>query len=167
MFTDLAESTRLNETLGDEEWSRILQDHRTLVRRALTARAGTEVGTQGDGFLARFPTPADAVLCAVDIQRDLREVGEAALRIRIGINAGEAVEDDGDLVGRVVNLAARVAAEARPGEILVTEPVAEYLGTRLDFEDRGVRVLKGVSQPRHLLAVVWSARDRGGPSAAG
>lgn len=49
----------------------------------------------------------------------------------------------------------------------MTEPVAEYLGTRLDFEDRGVRVLKGVSQPRHLLAVVWSARDRGGPSAAG
>ncbi len=157
MFTDLAQSTRLTETLGDEEWSRLLRKHREFVRRAFVARSGQEVGTQGDGFLARFPTPAEAVLCGVDIQRGHREWPESdALRIKIGIHAGEAVEDDGDLVGRVVNVAARVASEAQPGEILVTETVAEYLGGRLDFEDRGVRELRGVSQPRHLLAVVWS-----------
>lgn len=79
--------------------------------------------------------------------------------MRIGIHAGEAVEDDGDLVGRVVNVAARVAAEARPNEILVTEPVADHVGASLDFEDRGVRELRGVSQGRHLLAVLWADHD--------
>ena len=65
------------------------------------------------------------------------------------------MEDDGDLVGRVVNVAARVTAETNPGEILVTEPVADYLGGQLRFEDRGLRELRGLTQPRHLLAVRW------------
>ena len=158
MFTDVAESTRLNEALGDDEWSRLLSRHRDFVRNAFAARGGEVVGTQGDGFLGRFSTPAEAVLCAVDIQRELDGVRRAAdlpIQVRIGIHAGEAVEEDGDLVGRVVNLAARVTGEAGPGEILVTEPVADYLGGRLGFEDRGLRPLRGVAQPRHLLAVRW------------
>ena len=159
MFTDIVGSTQLNEALGDDEWHRELGRHRTMVRSALAGRGGEEVGTQGDGCLSRFPSPADAVLCAIDIQRridDERDAGGLVLRVRIGIHAGEAVDDDGDLVGRVVNLASRVTTEAEPGEILVTEPVADYLGARLRFEDRGLRPLKGVTQPRHLLAVLWS-----------
>lgn len=168
MFTDIVNSTQLTETLGDEEWSRLLRRHREMVRRAFTARGGKEVGTQGDGFLARFESPAEAVLCAVDIQRAEQPGagGGAPLpRVRIGIHAGEAVEDDGDLVGRVVNLASRVAATAGPGEILVTEPVADYVGGRITLEDRGVRELKGIPQPRHLLSVVWE--DEGAPEPAG
>jgi len=65
------------------------------------------------------------------------------------------VADDGDLIGRVVNLAARVTGEAEPGEILVTEPVADYVGGELRLRDRGLRELRGVAQPRHVLAVVW------------
>jgi class 3 adenylate cyclase len=158
MFSDIVESTRLAEEVGDEEWTGVVARYREFVRAAFSARGGQEVGTQGDGFLAQFPSPADAVLCAIDIQRDVEDVAAAGLglRLRIGVHAGEAVHDDGDLIGRVVNLAARVTGEADPGEILVTEPVADYLGGRLHLQDRGLRELRGVPQPRHLLAVVWS-----------
>lgn len=162
MFTDIVRSTQLNEALGDEAWASVLKEHRDLVRRAFLDQGGQEVNTQGDGFLARFETPTSAVLCAVDIQRQLdvaRGEGATVPQLRIGVHAGEAVEDDGDLIGRVVNLASRVAGEAQPGEILVTEPVADYLGTELSLEDRGVRALKGISQPRHLLSVVWVGAD--------
>ncbi len=158
MFIDIVGSTQLAEELGDEEWIGILARYREFVRAAFVARGGNEVGTQGDGFLAEFPGPADAVLCAVDIQQDIRKVSAAGmpLEVRIGIHAGDAVHDDGDLIGRVVNLASRVTGEADPGEILVTEPVADYLGGRLQLEDRGLREMKGVPQPRHVLAVIWS-----------
>jgi class 3 adenylate cyclase len=159
MFVDIVGSTSLAEELGDEEWSRILTRYREFVRAAFAARGGEEVGTQGDGFLAKFPGPADAVLSAVDIQQDIRKVSAAGvpLQVRIGVHAGEAVhDDDGDVIGRVVNLAARVTAEADPSEILVTEPVADFLGERLQLEDRGLRELRGVPQPRHVLAVVWT-----------
>jgi class 3 adenylate cyclase len=160
MFTDIANSTGITEDLGDDEWSRVLSGHRELVRNLFVAHGGNIVGTQGDGCLGRFPTPAEAVLCAVEVQKEIAQTREGTnfpLQIRIGIHAGEAVEDDGDLVGRVVNVAARVTAETKPGEILVTEPVADYLGGQLRFEDRGLRELRGLTQPRHLLAVRWDA----------
>jgi class 3 adenylate cyclase len=159
MFTDIANSTSLTEALGDAEWSRFLARYRETIRVAFRDRGGTEVGSQGDGMLARFSSPANAVLCAVDIQRkhdEMREGAGLVPHVRIGIHAGEAVEDEGDLIGRVVNLAARVTAEAAPGEILVTEPVADELAGRIEVVDRGLRSLKGVPQPRHLLAVRWA-----------
>lgn len=159
MFCDIADSTRLNEELGDDEWHRVLRRVRTIVRSALRARGGEEVGTQGDGTLSRFASPPDAVLCGVDIQENLkgaRATGSTIPDVRIGVHAGEAVEDEGDLVGRVINLASRVTTEAEPGEILVTEPVADQLVGRMELVDKGLRELKGLSQPRHLLAVRWS-----------
>jgi class 3 adenylate cyclase len=167
MFSDIVDSTRLAEEVGDEEWTGVVSRYREFVRAAFATRGGEEVGTQGDGFLAQFPSPADAVLCAIDIQRDIEDVAAAGLglQLRIGVHAGEAVHDDGDLIGRVVNLAARVTGEADPGEILVTEPVADYVGGRLQLQDRGLRDLRGVPQPRHLLAVVWSDAEQAGTAA--
>jgi class 3 adenylate cyclase len=167
MFSDIVDSTRLAEEIGDDEWTGVVSRYREFVRAAFSARGGEEVGTQGDGFLAQFPNPSDAVLCAVDIQRDVRDVAAAGLglRLRIGVHAGEAVHDDGDLIGRVVNLASRVTGEAEPGEILVTEPVADYVGGQLELQDRGLRELRGVSQPRHVLAVVWSDSEQAGAAA--
>jgi class 3 adenylate cyclase len=160
MFVDIVDSTRLGEELGDEEWSGILARYREFVRAVFASRDGTEVGTQGDGFLAKFPGPTEAALCAVEIQRDISQVSAAGvpLELRIGIHAGEAVHDDGDIVGRVVNLASRVTGAAEPGEILVTEPVADHLDDQLELEDRGLRELRGIPQPRHVLAVVWANR---------
>jgi len=157
MFSDIVDSTRLAEEVGDDEWTAVVSRYREYVRAAFATRGGQEVGTQGDGFLAQFPNPADAVLCAVDIQRDIKGVDAAGfgLRLRIGVHAGEAVADDGDLIGRVVNLAARVTGEAEPGGVPVTGPVADYVGGELRLRDRGLRELRGVAQPRHVLAVVW------------
>jgi class 3 adenylate cyclase len=76
--------------------------------------------------------------------------------VRIGVHAGDAVDDgQGDIIGRVVNLAARVTSEAEPGQILITEPVADHVDKDTKLEDRGLVMLRGISQPRHLLAVSW------------
>ena len=167
MFCDVADSTHHNERLGDDEWHRVLAHIRSVARAALTQRGGTEVGTQGDGMLARFESPADAVLCGVDIQSELgaaRSVNDFVPEVRIGVHAGDVVEEEGDLVGRVINLASRVTGEATPGEILVTEPVADQLVGKLELEDKGLRTLKGLAQPRHLLAVRWSEPEIAEPT---
>lgn len=159
MFTDICDSTAHNERLGDEAWHALLSRYRDVVRTAVTARNGTEVATAGDGFLIRFTSPSEAVLCGVDIQRALA-AGRAAEpdipHTRIGLHAGEVVEEAGDVLGHVVNLASRVSSAAKEDEILVTEPVADQLVGSLQLEDRGLQPLKGVSQQRHLLAVRWS-----------
>jgi class 3 adenylate cyclase len=162
LFTDIVDSTLLTERYGDETWSAVLSDHRATVRDSVRAHDGTEVGTQGDGFLVRFDVPDDAADCAVDIQQllaDHREEDERVPHVRIGIHAGEVVHRDDDLVGRVINLAARVTAEAAPDEILVTEPFADHLAPGHPLVDRGLRTLKGFDQPRHLLALAWEQVD--------
>ncbi|MFZ6003313.1 MAG: adenylate/guanylate cyclase domain-containing protein [Actinomycetota bacterium] len=163
LFTDLVGSTSLAESLGDATWHEVLASHRRLVRGCVQEHRGTEVGTQGDGFLVRFDTPDAAVSCAVSVHRAMSEarVGGAFVpELRAGIHAGEVTADDNDLVGRVINLAARVSEAAQPGEILVTEPVADHLAPGTELTDRGLRPLKGFAQPRHLLAVVWDTTDQ-------
>lgn len=167
MFTDIVGSTGLNQSLGDEAWHRILTAHRARVRTAVTACGGSEVGTAGDGVLARFDTPADAVLCAIEIQSEIDELNRDdhfAPAVRIGVHAGEAVAAESDLLGKVVNLASRVADEAGSGEILITEQVADAVGPEVPVDDRGLRPLKGLTQPRHLLSVRWSADPARGPA---
>jgi class 3 adenylate cyclase len=158
MFTDICDSTARNEQMGDEAWHGVLARYRDLVRAAVSSRGGHEVATAGDGFLVRFESPADAVLAGVDIQQalaDARSADATTPHTRIGLHAGDAVDAGDDVLGHVVNLAARVSSAAEPDEILVTEPVADQLVGSLQVEDRGLQPLKGVSQPRHLLAVRW------------
>jgi class 3 adenylate cyclase len=162
MFTDLVGSTGLAESLGDATWHEVLAQHRQHVRECIDQHHGIEVGTQGDGFLVRFELPDAAVACAISLQREMhasRERGAFVPELRIGIHAGEAVADDNDLVGRVINLASRVTGAAEPGEILVTEPVADHLSPGVALADRGLKPLKGFAQPRHLLAVMWHPTD--------
>jgi class 3 adenylate cyclase len=162
MFTDLVGSTGLAEQLGDATWHELLATHRQHVRTCIDQHQGSEVGTQGDGFLVRFELPDAAVACAVALQRQMqegRDRGAFVPELRIGIHAGEAMADDNDLVGRVINLASRVTDAAAPGEILVTEPVADHLSPGVALADRGLKPLKGFAQPRHLLAVMWHPTD--------
>lgn len=158
MFTDLSDSTGLAESMGDEAWSEVLGHHRRLVRACLRTHGGDEIGTQGDGFLVRHESPTEAVATAVAIQQahaTHRKGRDRLPDVRIGIHAGDAVHDDGDLIGQVVNVASRVTSVAAPGQILVTEPVADGLGADVSLADQGLHELRGVSRPRHLLAVVW------------
>lgn len=167
MFTDICGSTRLVDELGDQAYSEMIADHRRAVRELLGQYRGREIGTQGDGFLLRFASPRDALACAVALQRRLGEQRERDAQVphvRIGLHAGEVIARDGDVLGRMVNIASRVADSAAPDEIVVTEPVADHAGPQVRFEDRGLHELRGVEGPRHLLALQWTPDGEVAPS---
>jgi len=139
----------------DAAASRLLKTYRSLVRRAVTREAGAEIKTEGDSFYIVFPSSASAVRCAVAIQRAAVRHRRDALAIGIGIHAGEAAPFDRQYVGSAVNIAARLASAAAPGEILVSETVRSLIRTavRVPFEDRGPLALKGVAEPIRAYAI--------------
>jgi pimeloyl-ACP methyl ester carboxylesterase len=151
LFTDIVGSTERLAELGDRRWRELLDDHNAAVRRELTRFRGREVHTTGDGFLATFDGPARAARCAVAITQAARPLG---VEVRAGVHTGE-IELMGDDVGGIaVHTGARVAAEAGPGEVLVSSTVKDLVaGSGIAFEDRGVRVLKGVPGEWRLFAV--------------
>jgi class 3 adenylate cyclase len=158
MFVDVVGSTSLNEALGDQQWVRVRTAFRQQVRECAEAHGGWEANTSGDGVLVRFAEPAAAAGAATEILRRLdrqrTETGFAP-SVRIGIHSGDAMEEGDDILGNVVNLAARVTDAADVDEILVTEHVADHLDGRHTTAGRGLHTLKGIARPRHLLALVW------------
>ena len=158
MFVDVVGSTSLNEALGDEQWVAVRRALRDQVAACADAHGGWEANTAGDGVLLRFPDPASAASAATELLRRLErqrtETGFAP-SVRVGIHSGDAVEDGDDIIGNVVNLAARVTDAADADEIVVTEHVADHLDGRHTTTGRGLHTLKGISRPRHLLALVW------------
>jgi class 3 adenylate cyclase/pimeloyl-ACP methyl ester carboxylesterase len=159
LFTDIVGSTERAATLGDRQWRTLLEDHDDLVRRQLERHRGREVKTLGDGFLATFDGPARAVQCARDLAQEIASVG---LAVRAGIHTGECEVIGDDIGGMAVHLAARVAALARPGEVLVTGTVHDLvMGSALQFEARGRHALKGVPGEWPLFAAVGE-EDRSG-----
>ena len=123
MFTDIVDSTRLVEMLGDEQWESLLAWHDRTLRGCFEARAGEEVKHEGDGFFIAFAESASALECACSIQRSLRDHRRDhgfAPRVRIGIHAAEATDRGGDYGGRGVHTTARIAAAAGPGEIIAS-----------------------------------------------
>jgi class 3 adenylate cyclase/tetratricopeptide (TPR) repeat protein len=166
LFTDIVGSTERATELGDRHWRRLLDEHHSRVRRELRRFGGREINTAGDGFLAVFQAPAMSVACADAIRSTVRDVG---LEVRCGIHMGE-VEGTGKMVGGIgVHIAARVMAEAAPGEVLVSRSVRDAVeGAGFEFEDRGSRPLKGVTGERRLYAVTVVPTDLGKtPSAEG
>ena len=142
MFTDIVGSTERAATLGDRHWRALLEDHDDLARRLIEEHRGHEVKTMGDGFLATFDGPARAVRCA---RKFVTEVGALSLAVRAGVHTGECEVIGDDIGGMAVHLAARVAALAGTGEVLVTGTVRDLvIGSPLRFEERGRHNLKGV-----------------------
>lgn len=162
LFSDIEGSTELNERLGDREWVRLLARHNAAVRSAVERHHGHVVKTQGDGFMVAFPTPRDAVRCAIAVQRAFDKgsrKGKAMVLVRIGIHYGDVVHRDNDIFGRNVAHAARVAALASGGEILVSDNVAEAVVDCDDVvltEQRQVE-LKGLSGEHVVTVVDWAA----------
>ena len=151
LFTDLVESTSRAAELGDRPWRALLDRHEGAVRRLLDRYEGRERRTTGDGFLATFQSPAQAIRCATAICGATRELG---LRVRAGLHTGECEIRGDELAGIVVHIAARVQAEAEPDEVLVSSTVRDLVaGSGIRFTDRGERALKGVSEPWRLFAV--------------
>jgi class 3 adenylate cyclase len=151
LFTDIVGSTDRLRELGDAAWAALLARHHGVIRAVLTAHGGREVDTAGDGFLARFDAPASAVRAAATAVAAMAPLG---IELRAGLHTGE-VELDGDQIAGVgVHLAARVMAEAGPGQVLVSATVRELMaGSGLRFVDLGVRKLKGFAERWRLFAL--------------
>jgi len=152
LFTDIVGSTERAALLGDRRWRDLLDDHHTVVRRELARFRGREVHTAGDGFLATFDGPARAARCALTITQAVRTLG---LEVRAGVHTGEVEVMGDDIGGIAVHTGARVAAEAGPGEVLVSSTVKDLVaGSGIDFDDRGVHTLKGVPGEWRLYRVM-------------
>jgi adenylate cyclase len=152
MFSDIEESTALNERIGDRAWVRLIGKHDKMVRRYVQSHRGHVVKSQGDGFMVAFAEPAQAVRCSIDLQQALRKRPNE-IRVRIGIHSGKSVRRGDDLFGRNVAMAARVAAEADGGQTLVSEPVHDAAGDDIAFDDGRDVELKGFSGTHRLYAV--------------
>ena len=151
MFTDIVDSTRQAAALGDREWRSRLENHDAIVRRELRRYRGREVNTTGDGFVAAFDSPTQSARCARAI---VDASALAQIEVRAGIHTGECERRGDDLAGLAVHIAARVASEAGPREVMVSRTVRDLVGgSELRFVDRGERVLKGVPERWHLFAI--------------
>lgn len=159
LFTDIEGSTQLTERLGDRAWMDLLREHNAIVRAQAAVDDGFEVKSQGDGFMLAFASARDAVRCAIGIQRALAERDPQAeeLRVRIGLHTGEPVREADDFYGKSVILAARIAAEARGSEILVSSLVRDLTESTGEFAFDGPTdvELKGLSGMHRLSAVRW------------
>ena len=152
LFTDIVGSTEKQASLGDRGWKRLVEDHHAAIRRSLDRWGGTEVDTAGDGFYATFDGPARAVRCALEAAQDIRALG---IEIRAGVHTGECQLIDHKVAGIAVSIGARVAAQAGPSEVLVSQTVKDLTaGSGLTFQDAGEHELKGVPDRWHLYRVV-------------
>jgi class 3 adenylate cyclase len=159
-FTDIVGSTRLTQRLGDRAAMNILREHDEIVRAALKEHEGREIKHTGDGIMACFQSVTSALESTIVVQRRLFEVnkdrGDEAVQVRVGLNAGEPVQDGGDLFGAVVQLARRVCDAAEPNSILTANVVRELaMGKGFLFKDCGETLLKGFDDPVRLHEVHW------------
>jgi class 3 adenylate cyclase len=162
MFTDLKDSTQIAVQLGDEKAMHLLRVHNAMTREALRANNGREVKTTGDGFLLSFINAADALDCAIAIQESFTDYNERypeeKLYVRIGVAAGEPIEEKGDLYGAAVNLASRICAQAKAGGVLIAQIVRDEIEDEkghLQFASGGKLTLKGFDQPVEVYEVLW------------
>jgi len=157
MFTDIVNSTAKTQELGDHGAQQMVHIHNQIVRTALINNYGKEVKHMGDGIMAVFPSSASSVEAAIEIQKNMASHNasqDLKFQIRIGINAGEAIAEENDLFGSVVQLAARVCAQAGGDETLVSENVKNtYGGSRASFVSQGTRQMKGFSDPIEVFQV--------------
>ena len=161
MFTDLKDSTRMTTLYGDTKALHLLHIHNALTRTALQKHRGREVKHTGDGIMASFAAVPDAVECAIAIQKAFaaynQENPEAPLYLRIGLSAGEPIEEHGDLFGKAVQLAARLCAQAEPARILVAQLVLDQCqGKELPFSDLGQVTPKGFDHAIRVHELRWA-----------
>jgi len=157
VFTDIVNSTRLLETLGDEKWRKLLARHDELLRERIVERGGEVIKQTGDGFFAAFENPKAAIEAAVAIQRAL-DAEIVAPDVRIGVHTGVAFHTDPDSTdygGQSVHIAARIGAAAGPSEILVSRDTLDGVGTGLRLSEPRAELLRSLTQPVEVVSVDW------------
>jgi adenylate cyclase len=161
MFTDIVGSTEMTARLGNAGAQKAVRAHNTAVRGAISAKRGREVKHTGDGIMATFPDPAAAVTGAIQILRDIAAHNAAnpslQVQVRIGVNVGEAVEEENDFFGAAVQMTARICDKASKGNVWVSQAVVDACkGQRLGFIPRGRFEMKGIQGAKILYEVGWT-----------
>jgi class 3 adenylate cyclase len=142
MFVDVVASTELAASIGDRRWSDVLTAYHQLVRRKLELFAGREISNAGDGFLATFDRPAQAIQAACAVRDEVRQLG---LEVRSGMHTGECEWVRGNPVGIAVHIGARIGSIAGPGEVFVSSTVHNLVsGALIKFASLGHKSLKGI-----------------------
>ena len=160
MFTDMQDSTAITTRLGDSEAIELFRTHNALTRDALSQYSGREIQHTGDGFMVSFTAASQAVECAIAIQKSMYAHNlrhpDIKINVRIGVCAGEPVEEDQRLFGSTVQLTARICDTAEPDQILVAPVIRDLcLGKQFSFTDQGEFTLKGFDQPQQIYEVHW------------
>lgn len=161
LFTDMVGSTLLTQSRGDQAAQEVVRRHNIIVRSALAQFSGREIKHTGDGIMASFASASNGAEAAVTIQRAIaahvRDHPDLPLELRIGMDAGEPIEEDDDLFGTTVQLASRVCATGASGQIMCTNVVRELsAGKGLEFVFRGTQDLKGFKEKIPLYEVLWN-----------
>ena len=152
LFTDLESSTALTQRLGDAAAQELLARHNSVVRDAVAQHEGVEIKHTGDGIMASFDSAVGAVRASLAVQDGLSTTD---IRVRIGLNAGEPIAEDGDLFGTAVQLAARICEHANPGEVLMSRVVADLCaGKGFTLVQHGEATFKGFSEQVTLYQVI-------------
>jgi pimeloyl-ACP methyl ester carboxylesterase/class 3 adenylate cyclase/acyl dehydratase len=168
MFTDVEGSTKLTDRLGDEQAREVLRRHEDASRRVVVQHGGTEIKTMGDGFMVSFASASAALEAAAAIQQAIAEefTEDGLVRVRIGINAGEPIAEDGDLHGTAVIRASRIMDIADGGQVLVSALVRELVAGRdYRFISRGLKTLKGFEDPVGVFELDWRHEGPASPAA--
>ena len=160
MFTDMKDSTAITTRLGDSQALELFRTHNAISRDELSRFDGREVQHTGDGFMISFTSASNAVACAISMQRAFaaynRTHHDTPIHVRIGICAGEPVEEDRRLFGSAVQLTSRICDKAKADQILAASVIKDIcLGKPFHFSDRGESRLKGFEHPLHLFEVQW------------
>ena len=171
LFTDIEGSTALLGRLGDDDYAQLLAGHHALIRSALAAHDGREVDTQGDAFFAVFSSPRGCVAAVLQMQQAIQAhawPGGERVRVRMGIHCGEAARTATGLVGLEVHRAARVAAVAHGGQVLMSETAAglvrDWLPPGAALADLGVHRLKDLGRPERIFQLHGPGLQAGFPA---
>jgi len=162
VFTDVVDSTKLSQSMGDQKWSELITAHFNTVREIVEDEGGSVVKTLGDGGMFVFPSGASALLAAARTQRAVTTSADDGLRVRVGVHTGDVVQGHNDYIGLTVNKAARVAAAARGDQILVSSTTADIVNSsEIDFGDPITVELKGIEGTHTLRPLNWAQRSTG------
>lgn len=164
LFTDIEDSTNLTERLGDLQWEQIIDEHNDIVREELHRHAGFEVKLTGDGFLIAFADGMNALRCAARVQDQVTQL--SALRgaswpvsVRMGVHRGDVIlRPGGDILGRTVNMAARIMAKGRGGSIVVSQALRDDVERHIGEEfwvNMGARRIRGLDRRERMYLFRW------------